>query len=235
MISRRVRVQEKKNTQKGLWFLLISLVLLGVLVVYGIQLLVRSTNFISGFKPQERSTNNDHTPPGPPQLDPRPDEFTQNQKITLNIKAEANSTVSINLNGQKVKDVPVDDTSKASVDLSLNQGLNQLSLTATDQAGNTGPASATYSVTFDNIPPSLDISKPQDGDTLYPPNQTVSVEGKTEPETQVSVNDHVVIENSDGSFTYKLKLNQGDNTINVVATDKAQNQTTKTLLVKYNP
>lgn len=234
MISRRSRVQERRLSKNGLFLIFVSLSLFIVLVVFGIPAIVRFAVFVSSIKGgQEQSLGEDKTPPIPPRLKEATNNYTRESKITMNGRAEANSLIIVFNNGKKVKELDVDDSSLFSVDIDLTAGENSVYAVARDQAGNESGASSTRIITFDNTPPDLQISKPADGETVY--ESGAAVEGKTEPGAKVTVNDRMVIVNNDGSFSQKITLVEGQNTINITVLDPADNKTEKQIKVTYSP
>jgi hypothetical protein len=233
MLSRRNRIQEKKTTRKGLYLILASLALLAIFAIFGVQLIVKSSSFVRQFNKPTQVSNQDKTPPGTPQIDPFPPQYTKDNPITLNGKAEANSIAQIFVNDQKIKEVNVSDSSHFTFNVNLQLGSNKLYIITTDQSGNVSPQSSTYEIVYDNNPPILDISKPQQGASYYPPEQTISIEGKTEKDAQVTINDRMAIVNNDGSFSQRLKLNIGENEIKIISQDKAGNITERPIKVTY--
>ena len=87
----------------------------------------------------------------------------------------------------------------------------------------------------DTTPPLLTITSPTNFETVN--EDTVTVKGKaTDNESgidTVTVNDSAVTVQSEGTFSIDVSLSEGDNTIKVIATDKAGNKTTKAVIVKY--
>jgi maltose-binding protein MalE len=76
---------------------------------------------------------------------------------------------------------------------------------------------------------SLTVSEPQDNTITDTP--TIDVSGHTNPEAVVSVNDVVTTADANGNFTTTISLNEGPNTIEVVASDQEGNQASVTLIV----
>ncbi len=66
--------------------------------------------------------------------------------------------------------------------------------------------------------PSLQVSSPQDQQTVDIPS--VAVEGQTEPEVKVAINNQQVGVGSDGKFHEEIKLSSSINTIIITATGK---------------
>jgi Glucodextranase, domain B len=113
-----------------------------------------------------------------------------------------------------------------SVELPLAEGLNTITATATDPAGNT--ASASVTVTLDTVPPPLNLSSPTAG---YANRSDVAVSGSTEPGATVTVDGTPVTVTGAGTFTTTLTLSDGTHTIVAVATDAAGNTATVSVQV----
>lgn len=79
---------------------------------------------------------------------------------------------------------------------------------------------------------SLTIGAPADGSSVSMP--TVTVTGKTAPGADVSVNDTDLVADAGGNFSTKLVLDEGENTITVVANDQNGNSAEKEITVTYN-
>lgn len=77
----------------------------------------------------------------------------------------------------------------------------------------------------------LTISSPSDGSTVNSPEVTVS--GKTTPNAEVFVNEKEIKADSSGSFFTKLTLDEGENTIAVIANDEQGNYIEKDITVNF--
>lgn len=114
----------------------------------------------------------------------------------------------------------------------LKDGAHTLSVTATDNDGNTS-AAKTSSFTVDTVPPTLSITAP--ADELITNKSTVTVTGKTDDVTSkpvtVTVNGTAVTVATDGTFSKDVTLKSGSNTITIIAKDKAGKTTTVTRTV----
>ncbi len=80
--------------------------------------------------------------------------------------------------------------------------------------------------------PNLDVSSPQDQQTVEIP--TVLVEGNTDPEVKVSVNNQDIGVDKSGHFKEEIKLSSSTNNVDIVATSKfgQSNKITRTVFVK---
>lgn len=119
-----------------------------------------------------------------------------------------------------------------SVALSLHEGADTISATATDAAGN--QAQASVGVTLDTTPPAIVIASPRSGANYTSP--TVTVTGTTEPGATLVVDGQAVAVDANGLFSVQLSLSEGTNLITATATDAAGNSATTVVAVSYtNP
>jgi hypothetical protein len=109
----------------------------------------------------------------------------------------------------------------------LKDGKHTISITATDNDGNTS-AAKTSTFTVDTVPPTLSITAP--ADKLITNKSTVTVTGKTDDVTSkpvtVTINGTAVTVEADGTFSKDVTLVNGSNTITIIAKDKASKTTT---------
>ncbi len=208
--------------------------LLAILVFLGIPLLSRFAIFVSELKGSSLPIAiEDKTPPAPPYINALP-KFTKDDKIKVTGRAEAGSTLRLFQNGSQIKEFVIDDTSNFGIEVKLLAGHNVLWATSTDNAGNEN-RSSTWDVLYDLEPPAVEVTAPLDGASFFGDEKTIDVRGKTESEAQVTINDRVAIVNSNGEFSLKLALVEGETTIMVTARDSAENKTEKALKVTYSP
>ncbi|HEX8932029.1 MAG TPA: hypothetical protein VF810_02650 [Patescibacteria group bacterium] len=162
-------------------------------------------------------------------------EATKSAQITVSGYAGDKQTIKLYVNGKFVDQAMVNKDKQFSFDnVALAKGNNELKAKAINNDKKESDYSTIVNITYVDKPPALDISYPQDGQTISKGDSPIKVTGKTDPGIKVTVNDFWAITNDDGNFSYSLPLNDGDNTIKIVATDNAGNQTTKELKVKTN-
>jgi hypothetical protein len=115
--------------------------------------------------------------------------------------------------------------------LFLEPGLNEITIQARDLAGNSATA-ITFQVIHDDAAPELVIEVDDDLVRTKVPRYTVR--GTTEPGCQVTVNDIPVPVLDNGTFGYTLHLEEGPNTVRMVATDTAGNEARRSIQVLYD-
>ncbi len=135
--------------------------------------------------------------------------------VSGSAKAVAGKIASVTVNGSAAAVSP-DGSWTASV--TLNQGPNTISVTATDTLG--GTASESRKVTVAEGAPTLYISSPADGTVVTQNKITVSGKVKAStPNFTVTVNGSAASAGSDGSFSATVELKPGPNTISLSVTD----------------
>lgn len=205
------------------------LLLFGVKALIGFSLLVEKLRGTSTPVPQQAQTII-----LPPTLDP-PVAATNSATIPVTGKGQKGLTVILYVNNKEFNKVSVkDDGTFHVVSVPLTGGANTISAKLTDAKGNVSDLSNIVSVDYGNTPPKLVISDPADNSTVNGDTNTVTVNGITDDNVTVTINDRVVVIKTDNSFTYRYPLNEGDNILNIVATDASGNQTTVQRKITYH-
>lgn len=219
--------------RKAVLLISLSIALFLVLIFFGIPTLARFAAFVGELgSSSEPILLEDKTPPAPPFIETLPT-HSNKQKLTLNGNSEAGSTLKIFKHGENVKETLVDDSTSFSLEISLEIGENNIRATATDKAGNESDSSRTQTVIYDKEPPVLEIGKPQNGESFFGA-RTITVEGKTEADARLTVNERVAIVDPEGNFSLVFTLSEGENLITVKAVDQAENEIEKTITVNYS-
>ena len=104
----------------------------------------------------------------------------------------------------------------------LSDGSHTIYINAKDHDGNAA-AQKTVAFTVDTVAPVLNITSPEEG--MKTNEDSVTVSGTTNDITSspvtVTVNGEPVVVQSNGSFSTTVELDEGENTITVIATDSA--------------
>ncbi|GAA0450792.1 S8 family serine peptidase [Alkalibacillus silvisoli] len=158
--------------------------------------------------------------------------YTNESEMTVEGNASPTTTVSLENNGDEVGQMEVEDDGTFSFDLELSEGDNELTAVTyvNDEEAN---QSESVAVTLDTEAPHLTIDNLEDGDKLN--TETVTVEGEVTDENldTVTVNGN---ESSveDGAYSERIMLDEGENQIEVHATDKAGNESTESITVEVD-
>ena len=92
-----------------------------------------------------------------------------------------------------------------------------------------------YKISYLKGEPKLEIGFPSDGASFTKADQEINVSGTTDPDNTVKVNDFIAIVDTNGNFSYFLKLKEGENKIKIVATNPAGKTSEKEITVSYSP
>lgn len=229
----RGQYRAKKERGRSRFYILLSIIFVAIMLKWGIPAFL---NTVSGPEMQKKQSLNekDIIPPQQPVLSAVP-EATNSAKITLQGYTESGAQVELMVNDVVSGQTTADDSGLFSFDTTLKTGSNTIIVTAKDAAGNAS-MSPTTTITYDNTPVKLTVDSPKDGDTFFgQTNQTVTVSGKvSKSDSQVLVNNNFAQVGSDGAFSYRMTLTDGDNPIHVVATDKSGNTDDAMLTVVFH-
>ncbi|MDM2775009.1 BapA/Bap/LapF family large adhesin [Citrobacter sp. Cpo126] len=169
-------------------------------------------------------------------------QLTNDAQPTLNGKGEIGAIITIRDNGAEIGTTQVDESGNWSFtpDAPLGQGQHNFTVVATDQAGNTGGVSSSFTIELDSIAPSIPvISSVQDNTapTTGPiSNGQISNESRPALSGTGEIGATITVL-SDGqpigttivgaggswSFTPSAALGNGQHTLTVTATDSAGN------------
>jgi hypothetical protein len=169
-----------------------------------------------------RSVTFDNQPPVLAVSAPADGSATQATTVTVTATATDATALTVNTNGTPLTP---GSGSSYSGSVALSAGANVLTTTATDAAGNA--TSVVRTVTRDNTPPTRAVTSPANGADFSTDSATVSGTASDATGVTVAANG-VSLPVTSGSFTGKVGLSPGPNTIAVVATDGAGNTTTVT-------
>lgn len=181
------------------------------------------------------SFTTDTTAPAAPVITaPTTGTATNDNTPTLTGTAEAGSTVTIRVDGTVVGTATADSmgTFTFTVPMALMDGARVFTATATDAAGNVGPASMPVTLTVDTMPPAAPtIVSPVAGSTIA--TTTPNLTGRAEPGTSVRVFVDgtllgTVTADSSGGWSLAVPagqaLSEGMHQVRVDATDAAMNR-----------
>ncbi|WP_249669818.1 S8 family serine peptidase [Polycladospora coralii] len=161
---------------------------------------------------------------------PKNDSFVNQKTITVSGQASPSTTVKLYNKGKEIAETKATAEGIFSTEVNLKKGKNVLTAISVTDIGDTNP-SAKVNVTLDRKKPGLTITAPLDGTKTNKEVITVTGQATDDYLAHVKVNGKKATLKDDGSFTYRLLLNEGENKIDVSAIDKAGNKTKKSVNV----
>ncbi len=230
-LSRREVRQSKKKLIYSLGGIIIVLILL---VKFGIPLLTQFSLLVAGRSQTNDGTTTTNQPSfiAPPVLN-QSFTATNSAQITVSGTAQNKQQIKLYVNDSVVdtQDVQSDGTFSFQ-NVSLKNGENTIQAKA-KMNDKESDFSNPLTISYLNKAPSLDVNSPSDGQS-FSKDPSLTIKGKTDPDAKVTVNDFQAIVNDDGSFSYNMQMQNGDNQLKIIAMDAAGNKTEKDLKVTYS-
>lgn len=163
-----------------------------------------------------------------------PFEATNSANLPISGYAAPLSKVDIYIDGEIKSQTATDTEGKFTSDqVSLNLGTNNIHAVTISDSDKKSLPSKNIKLYFSNEKPSLEISEPGDGIEIKGGDKKVKVIGKTDENNSVTVNGSTVIVDNEGNFQTVLAINDGDNTITVIASNSFGNSNQIEKRVKY--
>lgn len=236
MSKRRSRLSLKTERRTRKTIILTSLGILIIVILlfkFGVNLLVGFSVFLAGTKDQvSTNLNSSSNFIAAPVLNPLPN-ATNSANIIISGKSQSDKKIMLYINNDLKDTTQSDKTGIFSFSETLSSGDNLIEA-KTEQNNKSSDFSNSFVVSFKNSAPSLSINSPSDGQSFSKDQNSVNVNGKTDPGTTVTVNGFWAIIDGNSNFSYNLPLQNGDNQIKVIATDQAGNNVEKDLKVTYS-
>lgn len=234
VLSRISRVEERKAKRRLAIAFLGSISLLVFLAFFGLRILVGFSLFIDRIRGTSPQTPQQSAILLSPILEQLP-EATNAATLRIIGKATPKTTLILFINAIEYKKLPVAESGDFSVDeIPVSEGDVTVSAKVTD-GKQTSDLSNIIRTVVDRTPPKLTIDAPADNSTINDGTRAVTVTGLTDEDMKVTINGRIVVVKSDGSFTYRMPINDGDNKLTIIARDGAGNETTAERTVKYIP
>lgn len=155
--------------------------------------------------------------------------ITNKSDVTVEGTASPETTVEVLQNGEEAGSVEVGEDGTFAVDTELDEGENEF-VAVTYVNGEQADESDPVTATLDTEAPDLTVTSPEDGENTN--RETATVEGTVSDDhlDTVTVNGQETAV-SDGEFSLRILLNEGENVIEVEATDLVGNTSTETITV----
>ncbi|MET3194132.1 S8 family serine peptidase [Gottfriedia sp. OAE603] len=161
--------------------------------------------------------------------------YLNNENATIKGMAAPGMDVHIFSGDKDIANGKTNDDGSFLIDAVLQEGVNTLKAKTITGIGST-PYSKELKVILDKVAPVVEITSPQNNANINDQVITVTGAAKDDYLDYVEVNGTKTDIDSNGNWTAKIMSKEGENVINVVARDKAGNETAKsiTVNVKYS-
>lgn len=232
-LSRLQRVKKKREAkQAGFYFLLAAVVIIA-LFIWGLPAFARITGlFFSDDEPF--IFQDDGLRPTPPII-LAPPEATPSGRLTIEGYAKSGVEIVLYLNNSE-EDSGVADASGTFVfkNVALSSGDNLIYAVA-KSGDKESEKSKVYTVTVDNKNPTITITSPIDGESYVGSNQrTATIKGEVDDDVvSLRIGDRVAILSPDGTFSASYQLEEGEQVIELTATDRAGNRGSTSITLSW--
>ncbi len=231
--SRLSRRAVRKSEKSLILTLGLVFVILGLFIKIGIPALINLSSFISGNKDTTVKKQSD-TFVSAPFLNQTYD-ATNSARVTITGNALPKETVKLFVNDSEIDSKDTKDDGSFSFDsVRLQAGANTIKAKAENDKQKDSDFSNEITISYNNKQPSLSIDSPSDNQSFNKDQKSINVTGKTDQGNRVTVNGFLAVVDGNGNYSYTLQLQNGDNNIEVVASDDAGNQTKLTRKVRYS-
>lgn len=233
--SRLERSEDKKAIKSTLFYVLLTLAIIVLLFFIGIPAITKFTSLLAGITGSEStSLTSTSPPPPPPSLGEMP-AYTNQDVVRLKGQTRPGYTVSVFFNNDKIE-VLANASGEFNSTLELSGGTNSVAALVTDNEGQESVKTQPFSIVLDKEKPTLEIISPENGKKLYGNrDKQQTIQGQTEPDAKITINDQVVIVRSDGKFDFPTTLSNGENVYKIKSTDRAGNETQYELTLSLTP
>lgn len=234
--SRLSRSTHEKTKKQTIFFAIAIIILLFLLLQFGPIILNSVGGFTSKFSSnKEEQVLQDKNSLEAPFINSIPEATDDKDIVISGSSSYSDAQVELFVNGDRFDNVTLTSNQKFKFEnVTLSEGDNIIKVRVR-KGDIASPFSRDYTVVYSKGEPKLDVSNPSDGAQLSKGDQEISIQGKTDPSNTVSVNGFRAVVDSDGNFSYYLKLQDGDNEIKVIATSESGKTTEKTIKVNFKP
>ncbi len=230
--SRLRDVEEQKSIKSAAIFGGLTLLIIIFAIFFGLPLFSKFINLFSKKSTTESVLQNSNLLP--PNLSIIP-QFTNQKSIIIKGNTSPNSIIKITFNNSS-DETTSDASGNFAANIGLTKGMNVIYAEMIDKNGNQSSKSTTYTVNFTDQIPNLTVNTPQNNQNFYgSTQQNLNIQGTTDANNTVTINDHVAILDNAGKFNYSFNLAQGDNDLKIVSVDQAGNKKEIDLKVTFNP
>jgi hypothetical protein len=231
--SRLIKTQEKKNIRKAFLYIILTILILTVIFFLGLPTIVKFSAFLTHVRQSsEPVEKKDTTSPIQPRISDLP-VATNKERLDIKGTTEPGATVILFINN-KESEILANSDGEFLYTLELENKTNTISAISRDSSGNESPETESIKVIFDDTPPETEITKPDDSSEFFGTKQRqVVVEGKTEDDASLKINERVVVVENDGTFSFAMSLNEGENILTIITKDKAGNTSEQQLTLYY--
>jgi len=231
-MSRLQANKNKKTLYQTIFMIVVFFGLTFFFFTYGFQILINGSLFINQLSnsSQSKTVANTKSKLNNIVVDPVP-VATNSASFIFSGSLLGYDSLEIYLNDEKIKDINNISDSFSQEITGLEKGKNSIYAIAKYSQSKETKKSDVFTISYISEKPIIEIDSPKDGDKTN--KEEMTIKGKTNKETFIQINSQPVVVDADGKFQFTLKLKEGENKIEIIASDIVDNQETKSLTIQY--
>lgn len=230
---RSLRHSESKAKRKLIFIIIGILIACYVLFNWGLPFIIGHLSFLNKSKtvvPAETLKIDEAIAPPVLYI---PFEATNSASLPLSGYAAPLSRVEIYIDDEVKSQTTTDSEGKFETGpIALNLGTNNIHAVTINDADKKSLPSKNIRLFYSSEKPKLEVSEPADGVEIKG-DKKVKVAGKTDENNSITVNGSTVIVDAEGNFQTVAALNDGDNTLTIIASNSFGNNNQIQRTVKY--
>jgi len=233
--SRLNRVRRKRETRRAVVYIVLAILIILAMITWGVPTMARLAGLL--ITQDTGITGIEELSPTPPVLSDVP-EATSSARVTVGGFAQPGVEVVLVMDGSEYDRVLTDDAGVFEFDeVEIAEGENKVQAYSVSMRGKESDSSKSYSIRVDRTAPELTLSSPEDGEVYRGQSQRIaSFQGLVDEDgVHVYVGERVAIVSTDNSFELSYQLQEGDQEVTVRAVDKAGNESTKSVKLRWEP
>jgi len=227
------RLEERRQRKRLSISVIGSVLLLLFLIFFGVKILTSFSLLVDKLRSGSPTPAPSQVIILPPTLDPLP-ESTNSAQVAVSGRGQSGLSLVLYVNEAEAKRITVPDSGKFTIpQVTARDGTNVISAKLIDDENNMSDLSNILRFEVKKTAPKLEVTSPDDNSAVTGDSNIAPISGRTEDDVSLTVNDRFIVIANDGTFTYSYPLAEGENTLKIVATDDAGNQTTVERHVTY--
>lgn len=233
--SRLERVRSRKAGKQGVTYLALAVILIVITVLWGLPAVARFAGYL--VKTDDEPIKIAEQRPTPPIFSDIP-EATYSAKVTIAGYAQPGLDVVLYINGAEYEKKLVSESGTFTFEkVVLSEGENTAYAYTSTPHDLRSEQSKTYTIMMDSTKPTVSIESPKDGEVFRGQSQRITnfAGSVSELGSKVYIGERMVIVQSDGKFSLPYQLVEGDQEIQIKAIDKAGNEGTSTIKLRWEP
>lgn len=233
--SRLERLRSRRAGKQGVLYLVIALLLIVITLIWGLPAVARLTELF--IKTDTSPVVFDEERPTPPIFSDVP-EATFSAQVKIAGYAQPGLDVILYLNGAEYGRKLVSESGTFNFDkVILSEGENTAYAYTSTPRDLRSEQSKNYIIILDTTKPSVNIESPRDGEVMRGQAQRIVnfVGSVNELGSKVFIGERMVIVQADGKFSLSYQLIEGEQEVQIKAIDKAGNESTSSIKLKWEP